>query len=137
MTVATTAPMSQTALLLELESVVATNLDRHLAVAKEWFPHEYVPWSDGRTSTARWAARRGRRGLAAAGRGAYRADRQPAHRGQPALVPPPDRDVFGRDGAWGTWVRRWTAEEGRHGIAIRDYLPSPAPWTRWRSSGPG
>jgi acyl-[acyl-carrier-protein] desaturase len=29
---------------------------------------------------------------------------------------------FGRDGAWGTWVHRWTAEEGRHGIAIRDYL---------------
>ena len=29
---------------------------------------------------------------------------------------------FGRDGAWGTWVGRWTAEEGRHGIALRDYL---------------
>ena len=23
--------------------------------------------------------------------------------------------AFGRDGAWGTWVHRWTAEEGRHG----------------------
>jgi acyl-[acyl-carrier-protein] desaturase len=30
--------------------------------------------------------------------------------------------MFGRDGAWGTCVHRWTAEEGRHGIAIRDYL---------------
>jgi acyl-[acyl-carrier-protein] desaturase len=30
--------------------------------------------------------------------------------------------LFGRDGAWGDWVHRWTAEEGRHGIAIRDYL---------------
>jgi acyl-[acyl-carrier-protein] desaturase len=29
---------------------------------------------------------------------------------------------FGRDGAWGTWVGRWTAEENRHGIAMRDYL---------------
>ena len=29
---------------------------------------------------------------------------------------------FSRDGAWGTWVGRWTAEEGRHAIAIRDYL---------------
>src|SRR6476620_853777 len=29
---------------------------------------------------------------------------------------------FGRDGAWGTWVGRWTAEEGRHGVAMRDYL---------------
>ena len=42
-------PLDQTALLIELEPVVATNLDRHLALAKEWFPHEYVPWSDGRT----------------------------------------------------------------------------------------
>jgi len=30
--------------------------------------------------------------------------------------------LFGRDAAWGSWVHRWTAEEGRHGIAIRDYL---------------
>jgi acyl-[acyl-carrier-protein] desaturase len=30
--------------------------------------------------------------------------------------------LFGRDGSWGTWVHRWTAEEGRHGTAIRDYL---------------
>src|ERR1700733_2360780 len=42
-------PLDQTALLIELEPVVATNLDRHLSLAKEWFPHEYVPWSEGRT----------------------------------------------------------------------------------------
>jgi acyl-[acyl-carrier-protein] desaturase len=29
---------------------------------------------------------------------------------------------FGRDDAWGHWVGRWTAEEGRHAIAMRDYL---------------
>ena len=29
---------------------------------------------------------------------------------------------FGLDGAWGQWVGRWTAEEGRHAIALRDYL---------------
>ena len=29
---------------------------------------------------------------------------------------------FSLDGAWGHWVNRWTAEENRHGIAIRDYL---------------
>jgi len=29
---------------------------------------------------------------------------------------------FGRDDAWGEWSRRWTAEEGRHAIVIRDYL---------------
>jgi acyl-[acyl-carrier-protein] desaturase len=30
--------------------------------------------------------------------------------------------LFGRDAAWGEWVHRWTAEEGRHAIAIRDFL---------------
>ncbi|WP_079628886.1 acyl-ACP desaturase, partial [Mycobacteroides abscessus] len=29
---------------------------------------------------------------------------------------------FTMDGPWGTWVNRWTAEENRHSIAIRDYL---------------
>src|SRR5690606_2008201 len=29
---------------------------------------------------------------------------------------------FGRDEAWGEWSRRWTAEEARHSIVIRDYL---------------
>jgi acyl-[acyl-carrier-protein] desaturase len=31
--------------------------------------------------------------------------------------------MFGRgDGAWINWVNRWTAEEGRHAIVLRDYL---------------
>jgi len=30
--------------------------------------------------------------------------------------------MFGGDTAWGVWARRWTAEEGRHSIVIRDYL---------------
>ena len=30
--------------------------------------------------------------------------------------------AFGRDSAWGTWVNRWTAEEGRHAFCIHDYL---------------
>ncbi|HEX8769406.1 MAG TPA: acyl-ACP desaturase, partial [Acidimicrobiales bacterium] len=30
--------------------------------------------------------------------------------------------MFGSDDIWGEWNRRWTAEEGRHSIVIRDYL---------------
>jgi acyl-[acyl-carrier-protein] desaturase len=31
--------------------------------------------------------------------------------------------MFGRgDGAWINWIGRWTAEEGRHAIVLRDYL---------------
>ncbi|BCJ67848.1 acyl-ACP desaturase [Polymorphospora rubra] len=119
----TRTPLSQEALLIELEPVVATNLDRHLGLAKEWFPHEYVPWSDGRTfdgllggeawspsdSTIPDAAR------TALIVNLLTEDNLPSYHRQIATL-------FGQDGAWGTWVHRWTAEEGRHGTAIRDYL---------------
>src|SRR5438874_1777465 len=43
--------------LAELEPAVARLLDRHLATAKEWFPHDYVPWDLGRSFTdAPWEA---------------------------------------------------------------------------------
>ena len=32
----------------ELEPTVGELLDRHLAATKEWFPHEVVPWGQGR-----------------------------------------------------------------------------------------
>ncbi len=34
--------------------------------------------------------------------------------------------MFGADGAWGTWARRWTAEEGRHSMVIYGYLMTHA-----------
>ncbi len=43
-----TQDISQTNLLRELEQVVEGELNRHLDVAKEWFPHDYMPWSEGR-----------------------------------------------------------------------------------------
>ncbi|WP_329109280.1 acyl-ACP desaturase [Micromonospora sp. NBC_01699] len=123
MTAAITRTLSQTALLTELESVVAQNLDRHLAVAKEWFPHEYVPWSDGRTFDGllggeAWSPEDFK--LPEVARTALvvnllTEDNLPSYHHEIAKL-------FGRDGAWGTWVHRWTAEEGRHGVAIRDYL---------------
>lgn len=30
--------------------------------------------------------------------------------------------MFGGDSVWGAWVQRWTAEEGRHAIVMRDYI---------------
>ncbi|MFE9690930.1 acyl-ACP desaturase [Micromonospora sp. NPDC005806] len=115
--------LSQTALLLELEPVVEKNLDRHLSLAKEWFPHEYVPWSEGRTFDGPlggepWAE--GDSTLPEVARTALivnllTEDNLPSYHHEIATL-------FGRDGAWGTWVHRWTAEEGRHGTAIRDYL---------------
>lgn len=114
---------SQTELLHELEPVVEENLERHLRVAKEWMPHQYIPWSEGRDfdgplGGVAWDPEQSR--ISEVGRTALvvnllTEDNLPSYHHEIAKV-------FGRDGAWGTWVHRWTAEEGRHGIAIRDYL---------------
>ncbi|MGW4421142.1 acyl-ACP desaturase [Streptosporangium sp. NPDC004631] len=114
---------SQTELLLELEPVVAGELDRHHKVAKEWFPHEYVPWSEGRdydglfggdawVETDSKLPEEARISLIV---NLLTEDNLPSYHYEIATA-------FGRDAAWGTWVHRWTAEEGRHGTAIRDYL---------------
>jgi acyl-[acyl-carrier-protein] desaturase len=115
--------LSQTALLLELEPVVEENLNRHLAIAKEWFPHAYVPWSEGRDFDGplegeAWEVGQSRLDETARTSlflNLLTEDNLPSYHHEIA-------SLFGRDGAWGTWVHRWTAEEGRHGIAIRDYL---------------
>ncbi|MEV6525970.1 acyl-ACP desaturase [Longispora sp. NPDC051575] len=114
---------SSTVLLKELEPVVETNLNRHFATAKEWFPHEYVPWSqgtdfDGVLGGTAWDVEQSQ--LSEIARTSLvvnllTEDNLPSYHHEIATL-------FGRDGAWGTWVHRWTAEEGRHGIAIRDYL---------------
>ncbi|AWS41265.1 acyl-ACP desaturase [Streptosporangium sp. 'caverna'] len=114
---------SETELLLELEPVVAGELDRHHAVAKEWFPHEYVPWSEGTNYDGvfggeAWAEtdskipEEARISLIV---NLLTEDNLPSYHHEIATT-------FGRDAAWGTWVHRWTAEEGRHAVAIRDYL---------------
>ena len=113
---------AQAAVLHELEPVVAENLDRHLSVAREWFPHDYVPWSRGRD-------------FALMGGDDWHPDDSPLDPvAKVALtvnlltednLPSYHREIatrFTRDGAWGTWVGQWTAEEGRHSIALRDYL---------------
>ncbi len=107
-------------LVTELAPTVERLYERHSSSAKEWFPHEIVPWSRGR-------------------------DFEPGEAWEPEAYPvaPGVRSslfvnlltednlpyyfrtieaMFGDDGPWGAWARRWTAEEGRHSIVIRDYL---------------
>lgn len=107
-------------LLQELEPVAENLLNRHLNVSKFWVPALIVPHSIGQ-------------------------DFPPDYEWSPEEFPLPNavrsalfvnlltednlpyyfRDIermFGREGAWGEWVRRWTAEENRHATVIRDYL---------------
>jgi acyl-[acyl-carrier-protein] desaturase len=110
------------ALLAELEPVVTENLDRHLKVAQEWMPHEYVPWSLGRDFAELggepWNVEQS--SLSPIARTALEVNLLTEDN-----LPSYHREVeraFGRDSAWGEWVNRWTAEEGRHAFCIRDYL---------------
>jgi len=110
------------AVLIELEPVVAQNLDRHLTIAKEWHPHDYVPWDEGRNFAflggEDWSPEQSRldeTAKAAMFVNLLTEDNLPSYHREIATR-------FGRDGAWGTWVGRWTAEENRHGVALRDYL---------------
>jgi acyl-[acyl-carrier-protein] desaturase len=110
-------------LLVDLEPEVAIELDRHLGVAKDWYPHEYVPWSDGRTfdgvlNGEAWTPEDSK--IPDVARTSLivnllTEDNLPSYHFEIARA-------FGRDGAWGTWVHRWTAEEDRHGAVLRDYL---------------
>jgi acyl-[acyl-carrier protein] desaturase len=111
-------PMSD--LPVDLAPVVAQLLERHLATAKEWFPHRLVPWSRGRDFTddePEWSPEPG--SCSEAARIALTVN----------LLTEDNLPYYseslsdgGDDGAWAEWSRRWTAEEGRHAIVIRDYL---------------
>ena len=119
--------MQPVELLAVLEPTAAKLYDRHMGVAKEWFPHEYVPWSRGKDFTPGqpWSpddADFGDGGwtLPDAVRAALFVNLLTEDN-----LPYYTRDIstiFGGDSAYGAWARNWTAEEGRHAIAIRDYL---------------
>ncbi len=113
---------TQAALLHELEPVVEENLNRHLSAAKPWQPHDYVPWSRGRDFAflggEDWVPEDSPLdpvAKAALTVNLLTEDNLPSYHREIATR-------FGRDGAWGSWVGQWTAEEGRHSVALRDYL---------------
>lgn len=108
-------------LLDSLAPEVEANLVRHIAVAAEWQPHDYVPWDDGRNfeflGGTDWEP--GQSELSDVSKLALTvsvliADNLPAyHR---------ELGKYLRTGPWWRWVGRWTAEENRHEIMIRNYL---------------
>ncbi|WP_067816953.1 acyl-ACP desaturase [Nocardia inohanensis] len=108
-------------LLETLAAAVESNLTRHLEVAAEWQPHDYVPWDDGRNfeflGGTDWDPAQSE--LSETAKLALTisvliADNLPSYH----------REVgkYLRTGPWWRWVGRWTAEENRHEILIRNYL---------------
>lgn len=112
--------LSDAELLSELEPKAEEFLERHLAVTETWYPHDYVPYGDGRDFEAEpWTPDQPT--LSGVARTAFfvnlmTEDNLPSYHRE-------IYDMFGKkDSAWMTWVHRWTAEEGRHSIVLRDYL---------------
>jgi len=112
--------MDDQVLLTELIPTAERLFARHLDASKEWFPHTFVPWGRGR-------------------------DVVEGEEWDPSEYPIPDAvrsalfvnlltednlpyyfhtidNQFGKDPVFKAWNRRWTAEENRHAIVMRDYL---------------
>lgn len=120
---ATPETVSDGDLMRELEPIVEKELARHLGMVRDWYPHEYVPWSEGEDFEGpldgrEWTGEETRFSDAARTSliiNLLTEDNLPSYHTEIA------RNV-GTDGAWAAWLGRWTAEEARHGAAIRDYL---------------
>jgi acyl-[acyl-carrier-protein] desaturase len=98
-----------------LEVALAAHLER----AQQWYPHEYVPWSAARDFTElsydEAQSRLSPAVKASVQLNLLTEDNLPGYHGEIARV-------LGLTDVWKTWLDRWTAEEGRHAIALRDYL---------------
>ncbi|WP_280268515.1 acyl-ACP desaturase [Nocardia wallacei] len=108
-------------LLESLALEVELNLRRHIDAADGWQPHDYVPWDDGRnfaflggTDWEPGQSELGEVAKLALTVSVLIADNLPSYH----------REVgkYLRTGPWWRWVGRWTAEENRHEIMIRNYL---------------
>lgn len=108
------------AMLKELEPTAEKLLGRHLERTKEWFPHQITPWSKGSDFEPDYEWSPADFELSDAVRSALFVNVL-TEEGLPFYFRDSER-LFGKDGPLGEWVRRWTAEEARHGRVMYDYL---------------
>ncbi|MET4049752.1 MULTISPECIES: acyl-ACP desaturase [unclassified Rhodococcus (in: high G+C Gram-positive bacteria)] len=109
-------------LLLRLEPAVEENLRRHIEEAEDWHPHDFAPWDDGKNFAflggEDWSAEQSHLSeveILSATVSVLVADNLPAYHRELA------RALTGQ-GAWWKWTGRWTSEENRQAIALRDFL---------------
>ena len=118
-------------LLDALAHVVEENLARHFEIAEIWQPQDLVPWDQGKNfeflGGVDWSPEQST--LSEIGKLALQvsvlaADNMPSYHRELAAVMTTGRESASpiRSGPWWRWVGRWTAEENRHSIVIRDYL---------------
>lgn len=109
-------------LLLRLEPAVEENLRRHVEEADDWHPHDYAPWDDGKNFAflggEDWSPEQSHLSdveILSSTVGVLVADNLPAYHRELA------RALTGL-GAWWKWTGRWTSEENRQSIVLRNFL---------------
>jgi acyl-[acyl-carrier-protein] desaturase len=110
-------------ILIDLEPVVTDALDTHFRTTVDWYPHQYVPWSQGRDYDGLlegepWDPSQQKLSAAARDGLLYSLLTEENLPSYHRVI----GEMLSLDGPWGVWVNRWTVEEARHGTAIRDYL---------------
>jgi acyl-[acyl-carrier-protein] desaturase len=116
------------ALTAELDEPAAALLERHLSVAKQWYPFEDVPWDHAKDFTEEWDE--GAYPLPEAVRSALivnllTEDNLPYYT-HVLLRAVPDGHALK------AWSGRWTAEEWRHSAAMRDWVLATRALDPWR-----
>jgi len=104
-------------LLKEIEPEVEQLFASHLKKSKRWYPHEVLPWGAGtdfnkqpyEPSSVRPEV------VASLETNLLTEDNLPYYHAK-------IEQMFPEDSIWQRWNRRWTAEEGGHAAALRDYL---------------
>ncbi|HLY82870.1 MAG TPA: acyl-ACP desaturase [Acidimicrobiales bacterium] len=112
--------MDDQTILDALAGTAESLFERHLEKTKEWFPHELVPWGRGRDFVPGEAWNPDEFPLPGPVRSALFVNLL-TEDNLPYYFHAVSR-LFSEDGVWGAWNRRWTAEEHRHSIVIRDWM---------------
>ena len=120
---------SDAAFLAELAPAAERLYERHLSATKEWFPHEFVPYSQARDFEPGEAWDESEVPMDPAVRSSLLVNLL-TEDNLPFYFQVITR-MFGADDVWGEWNRRWTAEEGRHSMVIRDYLVATRSLDPW------
>ncbi len=111
--------MDNPELVEHLTARLEVGLALHLSRAQDWYPHTYVPWSQAKDfAELPWEEAQSRLAppvRASVALNLLTEDNLPGYHGELSRL-------LGGGELWKTWLDRWTAEEGRHAIALRDYL---------------
>lgn len=105
--------------LVVIEPQVQTLLDNHRRQSKRWYAHEILPWGDGRDFQSEpWEPSQSKLRpdiVTAIETNLLTEDNLPYYHAQIERMVDPDS-------VWQEWNRLWTAEEGGHAAALRDYM---------------